>query len=745
MDATTAEAQEICAEELAELLGPESPLGLKFRGFEVRPQQQDMLRNVTAAYNKGQIALIEAGTGIGKSIAYLLPALYWALVRKERSVISTNTIALQQQLINKDIPVLKKLLGIDVKVVLAKGMGNYVCLRKIDEAVENSGSMTMDEAREIEEIAAWVPKAREGSRTELPMFPSPNVWEQVGAESDACPQRHCPYFDDCFFFKARQQASDAQIVVANHHLLFTDLKVREELNNYNSAAVLPAYKRIVLDEAHHTEDVATEHFADRVSEQKLRRILNRLVAEGSAKHGRLQILLEKVLQCKPNDTTTDAIRSLVNRLSIDLPAHKRTILHLAGESFDAFVQFQLLVATGKTNDSNSAAQTLRLKGEQLKHSFWDEEVVPATEELVQRLRDFAIKVHGILQDLKDLDDDGLMQATAGIRIDIEALTSRLDSIASCLEAFIQAEDNAQEVRWIERKKGSKGEDRQLCLAKLDIAKRLANTLFNRFPSITLCSATLATNKEFSFVRQRLGIVPGLLPERPITENIYEAPFDYQKQALLAVPSDLPDPKHPEYLHQITECLFKVAQACRGNAFFLFTSYSMLSSCYRRLSEKLHNAKMEPMKQGDAPRQKLLQRFRETDRSVLFGTDSFWEGVDVVGDALRCVVIVKLPFQVPTEPLIEARCDWISHEGGVPFRDYTLPHAIVKFKQGFGRLIRNKRDRGCIICLDARLATKPYGRLFVNSLPNCQRMFASTEEVLHRMRDFYRRTHHLTQG
>jgi ATP-dependent DNA helicase DinG len=313
-----------------------------------------------------------------------------------------------------------------------------------------------------------------------------------------------------------------------------------------------------------------------------------------------------------------------------------------------------------------------------------------------------------------------------------------------LEQFIGEQIPSNKVRWIELQMMKSMMNTTLVDANLDIDKTLAEFLFSKFSTIVLCRATLTTNNHFQFFRNRLGLTNELLPKQTIKECVYNSPFNYVQQAMLAVPTDIPAPNDPSFIQAACAHIWQIVQSSRGNAFVLFTSYSMLQSCYALLESRLREQRFHPMKQGDEDRVQLLHKFKMQDRSLLFGTDSFWEGVDVEGDALRCVIIVKLPFKVPSEPLIQARSEAIIASGGDPFIDYSLPQAIVKFKQGFGRLIRNKRDRGCIVCLDNRLMTKRYGRMFLNSLPTCQQAFGSSEELKAKMVDFYKKTYFLTK-
>lgn len=733
-------------DKILHLIGPDGFLSHSLKGFEPRDQQRKMMHNIIDAYNNDEIALIEAGTGTGKSMAYLIPAMMWALRNKEKTVISTNTITLQEQLIHKDIPMLTQALQLDIKAVLVKGMSNYLCLRKLEDAKHELPGLPIEEAAELEQIERWSASTKEGSRSTLPMVPSSNNWERVCAENDTCSHQQCPYFNKCFFFKARREAEDAQILVANHHLLFADLSIRAETNNYEETSILPMYTRVIMDEAHHIEDVATDFFGNSVSKLGILRLLSRLSSEKQNKlQGKLAVLREKLDSIfgvnPPND-----VASLVMRLNIDLPGTRRELQELTTNTFQALAEFiestQAPSNTLEQGDAPAPESKLRLLPVHHTHPIWESRIVPAGKKLVECLKRYMQALASLEADLKEIDNDRLQEQTKGIRLDIGALAMRLANHTVLVERFLMEPPSNDKVRWIEEQQLRIMRNVSLSDAELDISNAMVNCLFSKFPTIILCSATLATNQQFNFVCRRLGITEEKLPGRPITEHIYDSPFDYATQAMLAIPTDVPYPQHPEFTQSAAEQIWQAVEVSRGSAFVLFTSYGMMKSCHEILYKKFTENRYHIFKQGDDNRQALLTKFKNTERSILFGTDSFWEGVDVVGEALRCVIIVKLPFKVPTEPIIQARTEAIIAAGGDPFFEYTLPNAIVKFKQGFGRLIRNKRDRGCIVCLDTRLITKGYGKQFLNSLPVCQQVFASSEHVEQHMREFYRKTHHL---
>ncbi len=667
----------------------EGPLSRAFSDFEERAQQKEMAQQVLDAYGKEEIALIEAGTGIGKSLAYLVPAIVWAVKHKEKTVISTHTIALQEQLIEKDIPSLLKALDIELKAVLLKGMSNYLCLRKLSDLQEQPLLFTEEESAALQKVEKWSSQTESGSRSDIPFPLAAETWEKVHAEKEACNPAKCPHYKRCFFFKARKMAADAQLVVVNHHLLFADLVSRQRPDFKEEKAILPSYRRLVLDEAHHLEEVALDSLAVRIDRQGLVRLANK-------------VSLENLRAALPPAGSA----SLVQRVEIDLPAAKRLALTKIEEAFIHLQDFLY----GKVNE----AQKWRVRAElpTLKPLFI--EACKAIRSLAQGLSGFA-------------KEFSYLEKTANQAIDVQAIALRLEEQANGLEGFFTEDQDPERVRWIELGRANA----VLIDAHLNIADYLQEHLFQPLATASLCSATLTANSNFEYIRQRLGI-----QGCQATENSYDSPFDYKQRALLLVPTDIPHPTDPSFSLHSVEQIIEAIHASRGNAFVLFTSYDMLRKAHALVAEKVPYL---CLRQGDKPRQALLENFKAHEGSVLFGTDSFWEGVDVAGEALRCVIIVKLPFKVPNDPLVEAQGERLLAQGKDPFLDYSVPQAVMKFKQGFGRLIRKKTDRGCIICLDKRLIAKGYGKLFLNSLPPCRTLFERKEILFQEMRSFYTQT------
>ncbi len=717
-------------EQLQQILSSDGALSRLISNYEEREAQTAMLSDIVKAFNEKHIALIEAGTGVGKSMAYLLPSLLWAIKHKERILVSTHTINLQEQLINKDIPLAKKALGANLKAVLVKGMSNYLCLRKLEDARLEKRTLTDKENEEITQIEEWAEITADGTLSDLKIVPAYSTWEKVCAEGDTCSFRKCPFYDRCHFFKARKEAENAQILVSNHSLLFADLAMR---GGNQEGGVLPNYSRVILDEAHRIEDVATNFFAARVSYLSLLRLLGRI---GTDRQGKLALLKDKVAM-HYSKHTPECVMPIFSRFNIDIPAFKRDLLtHLA----DFFQALTLFIQQEQTFGEVKR----RLLPEHLALPTWKNEIVPLAEQAINSGKRYLQSINQLLNDLTQIPDDKLKEKTEGTLLEVQALINRLNETVQNLAHFMQKECPKEKVRWMEANTLRSMTNIHLIEADLEIGELMAQKLYNPFPTTVLTSATMSTNKNFKFFKRRVGLTEELLEDKSVQESQYLSPFNYANQAKLVIPEDMPHPNSAEFLDAAIERIWDAIQASRGNTFVLFTSHSMMKQCAKALELRLQENRFPLFTQGDVSRKELLDLFRKTDYSVLFGTDSFWEGVDVSGEALRCVVLVKLPFRVPSEPILQARTERIQKKGKDPFMSYHLPTAIVKFKQGFGRLIRNKKDRGCILCLDSRLIKRPYGRQFLNSLPPCQQSVISSDKIKEEMQEFYKKTFYLTK-
>lgn len=726
-------------EALLKLFQPEGRFYQLLPGYELRPQQLEMVKTVAEAFNHEKISLIEAGTGTGKSFAYLLPAILYALLNKERVVISTHTINLQEQLIHKDIPQIKKILGTDFKAVLVKGMGNYLCRRKLKDSEVEISLGTLQEKEQLLHIAGWAEKTLVGSLSELPFSPKRDVWEKVNAEGDTCSYRKCPYFKECGLMIARQEAEEAQVLVVNHHLLFVDIARRQE---DPEKGILPSYHHVIVDEAHHLEDIATHFFSKQISRIELLKTMARLASEKSGESGGRLGVLKKLASDFQKKNPSVEIERFLQRFTLELPHARKEVLTKLAEAFDLLTEFSHRLSM-TAEEIQPGERKIRIRPHHLQDAYWEQNIREAVRSFVSASKEFIRHVRALEQEVRHLENEKFFERVQGVLMELTAYAERLESGSITLEYFVETALDETHVRWIESRLVTTLENLQLVDASLSIAEPLVQAFFKPLKTIVLCSATLTTQSNFSFIRERLGLNYEEVGKR-VQESIFDSPFNYKDQALVVIPKDMPLPHERHFLEEACNRILEAVQASRGNAFVLFTSYTMLKECYKRLEEPLKNLRFFLFKQGDQQRQSLLSAFKSTDRSVLFGTDSFWEGVDVIGEALRSVILVKLPFRVPTEPLTEARTEELLSKGKDPFIDYSLPIAIVKFKQGVGRLIRHHQDRGVIVILDPRIIKKGYGASFLKSLPSCRQIITEGKDFSKCMEQFYRQTHYLVR-
>lgn len=732
---TSLKEKSLNLEKVLALLKEGGALSKNLSSFEPRQEQIEMLERIVSAFNEGAIALIEAGTGTGKSIAYLIPSILAALLFGERVVISTHTISLQEQLLHKDIPLLKKVLGVDLKVVLVKGMGNYPCQRKISEMEFEKQFLPPDEQIMIEEIEKLSLKGW-GSRSDLKFYPPGAIWEMVSAEKESCTGQDCGYFNQCSYINARKDAQDAQILIVNHHLLFADLSVRAETENYTSSAVLPSYSRLVIDEAHHLEEIATEYFSLKLNRFDLLKTMARISTErqgGEKAQGKLSQLKDRLLK-NPGEGLP---QKLASHLSIDLSQRRRDLL------IELSALFDILDSLSSKAMESQDEKKLRLLAHHYNAEVWKEKVLPKGKKCRELLLHYASDLGALEQLIKDQGSERLYDLAKSLLVDIKGLADKLEEASTVLAKLIERPPTTQEIRWIESKFSKSGLNLSLIQASLDISQLLLQYLFHPLHTVVLVSATLTTKGNFSYLKERMGL--NSQSGRALIEAKFDSPFDYDKQAFFVVPEEMPDPMEKAFAAEAIQLIKEALQASRGNAFILFTSHQMMKQFYQSLEKDLKKEHFHLFCQGEESSRTLLKKFLSQDRSVLFGTDSFWEGVDVSGEALRLVIIVKLPFKVPTDPLIEARSEELTQKGKDPFTHLLLPQAALKFKQGFGRLIRRKSDRGCILCLDRRIVKKNYGKFFVQTLPKCSLLILKNDQIKKEMTDFFKRTYHLTKS
>ena len=693
--------------------------------YEIRDEQLHMLEGVTSSFNENLVSLIEAGTGTGKTLSYLVPAINWALKNEERVVISTNTINLQEQLIDKDIPLLYDAFDDDFNYSLVKGMRNYLCLLRTETIQEGLFEMVDDdEVGSIDDILEWAKVTEDGSLSDLSFTPPDSVWEKVSAESDSCLRARCPYYSRCFFYKSRREIASSQLLIVNHHLLFSDLAIKSASES-SEAGILPPFKRVIFDEAHHLNDAATSHFGMRATKFGILRVIRRLKRKGKGGQGKGLIyytaaLATKLVKLYRKGVVNDLLRKVEKLLSTKVD----TLDQYVGDSFDALYTFCLTVAQEKEGGKEEI--NLRITEDIIKREGW-ENVDKKFSILRIRLKELHEEIKAITDILIDYEVENDI---AKLIVEFKGVSNKLDYYSDVISTFLSREDDGF-VRWVEGRMGRGGILSGLGLSPLDISSTLKERLYSKCKTVVMTSATLAVNNNFGFLKSGLG----LEDEQRVDELILPSPFNYEEQLLLAIPDDIPEPGNVGYAEAISELIRDAVKASKGNALILFTSYTLLETVYRKIHEELEDEGILALKQGAFPRAKLLDKFRIEDNSVLFATDSFWEGVDVPGDALKLVIITRLPFRVPTEPIIEARVEYMENQGLNSFMDYSVPVAVLKFKQGFGRLIRTKTDKGVVLVLDKRLISKFYGKFFLNSLPKCTKLVDSSKNIINNIKSF----------
>jgi ATP-dependent DNA helicase DinG len=628
-----------------DLLGPEGPLARAIPGYEHRPSQLRMAEAVETTLADDGVLLVEAGTGTGKTLAYLVPAL----LAGRRVIVSTGTKTLQDQIMNQDLPALERHLGLEVRAACLKGLDNYLCLRRFDELRSSAAAGEAEGLRHLPMLASWREETSTGDRAELDALEEGSpIWGLVKSGSDTRIGARCAFYEDCFVTRARRRAEEAQLVVVNHHLFFADLATRGPRHK----AILPDYDAVVFDEAHAIEDVVTQFFGVSVSTTRIE-----VLARDAAR-----ILSRAGLDHEAGQLVSDALRT-------------------GAAFFEALPQPAVVPGAGGGREPLAPGDV--------------------AGELLDRMLDLDVALDGLGAFAERKATEG--EAVAQLARRAQAIR---DDVATIVDGRL-----GSHVTWTE----SRGRRRAIGASPVDVSELLREHLFYRTPSVVLTSATLSTGGDFVFVKRRLGI------DFDVREERLASPFDYPDQAALYLPPGLPEPRDPAWLDAAAGEVRALVTLTGGGAFVLSTSFRAMRAFHQRCRRELARQGRLVLLQGEAPKGKLLDRFRRDGDAVLFATASFWEGVDVPGDALRLVVLDKLPFEVPSDPIVRARCERLREEGAEPFTSYLVPSAALALKQGFGRLIRGRRDRGVVALLDSRVRRRGYGRKLLDSLPPARRL------------------------
>ena len=685
-------------EKLCAMLETDGLFEKKFKGFEYRSQQVDMMANVIGAFNNAEHMLIEAGTGTGKSMAYLIPAIYWAVQNGERVVISTNTINLQDQLLNKDIPLLQKLLPVNFKAVALKGRSNYVCPRRV-QMFQGKGNHSHRELRLLAKLLVWMPSTTTGDREELfmPDYAEQALWSQVASDSTICTPRTCTA-ETCFYARARRAAESAHVIVVNHALLLADVGVD---NN-----IIPEYKYLIIDEAHHLEDSVTNQLSFVIDQRSMGQLLRELSQplRGSDRRVGFVPQLARASASAIPPTLHDDLNAIISK-------SEDTIDRLGATLRQMFSALQGFIA--EMPGQSNYARKIRLTEASRNQPAWSN-VELSWENVDASLKDVSAAM-GILYTMLTEFEAYDVPYWEEMLSNLTSYRNRLDEIRSNLKTILSA-PSSDRILWVEQDQQNR--NTSLHNAPLHVGGLVQEFLFSPKESVVLTSATLQTANSFDYIRDRLDLWD-------VEGTSVGSPFDYENNTLLYLPTDIPEPNSHGFQKTSSAALMQLVKQLGGRTLVLFTAYSQLRQTAGAIKRPLADAGVVVYQQGDgSSRRQMIDNFKTADHAVLLGTRSFWEGVDIPGESLSCVVITRIPFAVPTDPVVSARAETFDNA----FYQYSIPQAILMFRQGFGRLIRTQTDRGVVAVFDRRVTSKGYGQAFLDSLPNVSQHKGSLDSL-----------------
>ena len=672
-------------------------LAKEIKGFEYREEQEEMAQYIQDAINEDRKIIVEAGTGTGKTLAYLIPSIKWAVTNKKKVIIATNTINLQEQLLLKDIPLAKSIIKDEFSYVLVKGRNNYVCKRLFNELVLGKSidieTFSMEAREQIEYILKWGNKTKTGDKAELPFEVYPDVWELVQSTTELCLGKKCPYRKECFYMKTRMEKMEADILISNHHVFFADLNVRAETDFDSEYLILPRYDMVIFDEAHNIESVARSYFSVEVSKISFTRLLNRIYQKKNKRKKEKSALIrvEDTIDEKDLEDGQQYIY-LLNTLKEEI-----SILQNIGDEY--FDEIRKIYETNTEAPIRKSLNNFEMTKSRFLETLRDKKDI-----FQSKLADFLtlmMSFNNVIDEEKEKNPEVI-----NFNNHLKMFKAYIDNFK-----FINSFEDDNYIYWLDI--NSKRTNVLLTATPLNIAEKLSTVLFDNLDRLIFASATIVANGNFDYFKKSLG-----LDEEDCIECIIKSPFNYDEQMSVYIPTDIQDSENINaFVTDASKFILDILLKTNGKAFILFTSYTMLNQIYYSISKKLIDKGFEVFLHGDKPRSQLIKEFKEAENPILFGTTSFWEGVDVQGENLSNVIITKLPFLVPTDPVVSAISKKIEEDGGNSFTDFQLPEAIIKFKQGVGRLIRKKTDSGNIFILDSRILKKRYGSLFINALPS----------------------------